>query len=71
MNKILSTLVIAAILSSTAAYGEDKFRVSMENGKQRVDFSLNGNNKCVIIDGKIHCQPMQQAPIRVASSESN
>ena len=71
MNKILSSLVIAAILSSTAAYGEDKFKVSMENGKQRVDFSLNGNNKCVIIDDKIHCQPMKPASIRVASSESN
>jgi hypothetical protein len=68
MNKILSTLVIAAVLSSTAAHGEDKFKVSMENGKQRVDFSLNGNDKCVMIDDKIHCAPMPQAPIRVASS---
>ena len=71
MNKILSSLVIAAILSSTAAYGEDKFKVSMENGKQRVDFSLNGKNHCVMIDDKIVCAPMQQAPIRVASSETN
>ena len=71
MNKILSTLLIAGILSSTAAYGEDKFRVSMENGKQRIDFSLNGNDKCVMINDKITCAPMQQAPIRVASSESN
>ncbi|MBI3527048.1 MAG: hypothetical protein HY067_03695 [Betaproteobacteria bacterium] len=40
----------------------------MENGKQRVDFSLNGNDKCVMIDDKIHCQPMPRTPIRVASS---
>ena len=39
MNKILSTLLIAAALSSSAAFAEDTLRVSMENGKQRVDFS--------------------------------
>jgi hypothetical protein len=72
MNKIISTLLIAAVLASTVAFGEDnKFHVSMENGKQRVDFSLNGNNHCVMIDDKITCAPMKQAPIRVASSESN
>jgi hypothetical protein len=27
--------VIAAVLSSTAAFAEDKFKASMENGKQR------------------------------------
>jgi hypothetical protein len=71
MNKILSTLVIAAVLASTAAFAEDTLRVSMENGKQRVDFSLNGNNKCVLVDDKIHCAPMPATPIRVASSTSN
>ena len=71
MNKILSTLLIAAALSSSAAFAEDTLRVSMQNGKQRVDFSLNGNDKCVMIDDKIHCAPMPKAPIRVASSESN
>ena len=71
MNKILSTLLIAAALSSTSAFAEDTLRVSMQNGKQRVDFSLNGNDKCVMIDDKIHCAPMPRTPIRVASSESN
>ena len=71
MNKILSTLVIAAALANSTAFAEDKMRVSMENGKQRVDFSLNGNDRCVMIDDKIHCQPMPRTPIRVASSESN
>jgi hypothetical protein len=71
MNKILSTLVMAAVLSGTSAFAEDTMRVSMQNGKQRVDFSLNGNDKCVMIDDKIYCAPMPQAPIRVASSESN
>ena len=71
MNKILSTLVIAAALASATAFAEDTLRVSLQNGKQRVDFSLNGNDKCVMIDDKIHCAPMKQAPLRVASSESN
>jgi len=71
MNTILSTLVIAAVLSSSTAFAEDTLRVSLENGKQRVDFSLNGNNKCVMVDDKIYCQPMPAAPVRVASSTSN
>ena len=71
MNKILGTLVIAAALSGSTAFAEDTLRVSVENGKQRVDFSLNGNNKCVMVDDKIYCAPMPAAPIRVASSESN
>jgi hypothetical protein len=71
MNKILSTLVLAAVLSSATAFAEDTLRVSMQNGKQRVDFSLNGNNKCVLVDDKIHCAPMPAPPIRVASSTSN
>ena len=71
MNKILSTLVMAAILSSSTAFADDTLRVSMENGKQRVDFSLNGNNKCVLVDDKIHCAPMPATPIRIASSTSN
>jgi hypothetical protein len=71
MNKILSTLLIAAVLSSASAFAEDTLRVSMQNGKQRVDFSLNGNDKCVMIDDKITCAPMPKEPIRVASTESN
>ena len=71
MNKILSTLLIAAALSGSAAFAEDKLRVSMENGKQRVDFSLNGNDRCVMVDDKIHCEPMPVKPIRLASSASN
>jgi len=71
MKKILTTLAITAVLSSTGAFAEDRLHVSMENGKQRVDFSLNGNDKCVLMDDKIVCAPMPKAPLRVASSESN
>ena len=71
MNKILATLLITSALSSASAFAEDRLRVSQQDGKQRVDFSLNGNDKCVMIDDKITCAPMKQAPVRVASSESN
>jgi len=71
MNKIFATLLIATALSSGSAFAEDRLRVSMENGKQRVDFSLNGNDKCVMIDDKIICAPMPKEPVHVASSESN
>ena len=67
MNKILSTLMLAAVLSGSAAFAEDTLRVSMQNGKQRVDFSLNGNDRCVMVDDKIHCAPMPVHPIRVAA----
>jgi hypothetical protein len=70
MNKILSSLILAAVLASTSALAEDTLRVSMQDGKQRVDFSLNGNGKCVMIDDKITCQPMPQPRVRIASSES-
>ncbi len=71
MNKLLTTLLIAAALSSTASFAEDRYRVSMEDGKQRIDFSLNGNNRCVIIDDKIRCLPVAQKPVHVASTESH
>jgi len=71
MNKILAALLVAAAVSAPGAFAEDKIHVSMENGKQRIDFSLNGNDKCVIINDRITCQPMPQPPVRVASSESN
>jgi hypothetical protein len=70
MNKILSSLILATVLASTSALAEDTLRVSLQDGKQRIDFSLNGNGKCVMIDDKITCQPVQQPRVRVASSKS-
>ena len=57
MNKILATLLIAAALTSSSAFAEDKFQVSMENGKQRIDFSLNGNEMCPMLDDRMTCEP--------------
>jgi hypothetical protein len=75
MNKLLAALIqialISAALASNGAWAEDRYRVSMENGKQRVDFTLNGNDKCVMIDDKIVCAPMPEAKVRLASTESH
>ncbi len=74
MNKFLALVqiaLIAAALASDGASAEDRYRVSMENGKQRVDFTLNGNDRCVMIDDKIVCAPVPKAKVRLASTESN
>jgi hypothetical protein len=75
MNKLPAALMqialIATALASNGASAEDRYRVSMENGKQRVDFSLNGNDKCVMIDDKIVCVPMPKAKVQLASTGSN
>lgn len=57
MNKILGTLLIAAALSSSSAFAENKFHVSMENSKQRIDFNLNGNEMCPMLDERMTCEP--------------
>ena len=70
MNNIVASLLIAAALSSTGAFAEDRYRTSTENGKQRIDFSLNGNDKCMIINDRIICQPIK-ARVRAVSAETN
>jgi hypothetical protein len=71
MNKILAALTIVTALSATCAFAEDRFQVSMENGKPRIDFSLNGNGHCVILNDKVTCEPMPAVPVKVASSATN
>jgi len=70
MNKMLTVLALAAALSASAALAEDRYRVSIEDGKQRIDFSLNGHDRCVIIDDKIRCQPARKAPARMAATDT-
>ena len=68
MTKILTSLLIAAALSYSAAFAEDTLKVSLENGKQRVDFSLHGKTACVLVDEQIYCAPAKlRAPIKLAS----
>ena len=72
MNKILSSLLIAATLSSSVVFAEDVLRTTMEDGKRRVEFTLHGKTECVMVDDKIFCAPgVTPAPIKLASTVSN
>ena len=72
MNKILSSLLIAAALSSSVFLAEDTHRTAMEDGKRRVEFTLHGKTNCALVDDKIFCVPATtRGPIRLASTVSN
>ena len=62
--------MLAAALSASTALAEDRYRVSVEDGKQRIDFSLHDNDRCVIIEDKIRCQPARKAPARMAVTDT-
>jgi hypothetical protein len=72
MDKILSSLLIAAAVSSLVIFAEDTPRNTMEDGKRRVEFTLHGKTSCALVDDKIFCVPATtRTPIRLASSISN
>lgn len=71
-TKLLTSVTITAALLFSAAFAADSLKVSVEDGKQRVEFSLHGNTSCVMLDNKIFCVPAgTRAPIKLASSTSN
>jgi hypothetical protein len=71
-TKILTSLLLTAALSCSVVFAQDTLRTTMENGKQRVEFSLHGNTGCVMVDNKIFCAPAAtRAPIKLASTVSN
>jgi len=71
-TKILTSLLLAAALSCSVVFAQDSLRVTMENGKQRVEFALHGKTSCVMVDDKIFCTPAAtRAPIKLASTVSN
>ncbi len=72
MNKILSSLLIAAAVSSAVVLAEDTLRATVDNGKHGVAFTLHGKTSCVLVDNKVFCAPaITRAPIRLASTVSN
>ena len=72
MNKILTSLLIAATLSSAVVLAEDTLRTATENGQRRVEFTLHGKTRCVLVDDKIFCAPTTtRAPIKLASTASD
>ena len=42
MNKILSSLLIAAAVSSAVVFAEDTLRTTVDNSKHQVVFTLHG-----------------------------
>jgi len=72
MNKILTSLLIAATLSSAVVLAEETVRTATENGQRRVEFTLHGKTRCVLVDDKIFCAPViTRAPIKLASTASD
>jgi hypothetical protein len=72
MNKILSSLLIAAAVSSAVVFAEDTLRTTVDNNRQRVAFTLHGKTSCVLVEDKVFCAPaVIRAPIRLASTLPN
>ena len=72
MIKILTSLLIAAALSCSAAFAEDTLKVSQQDGKQRIDFTLHGKTSCVLVDEQIYCAPaIVRAPIKLVSADND
>ena len=71
-TKLLSSLTVTTALLCSAAFAAHTLKVSMEDGKQRVEFALHGKTSCVMLDDKVFCAPATtRAPIRLASSTSD
>ena len=72
MNKILSSLLIAAAVSSAVVLAEDTLRTTVDNSKHRVAVTLHGKTSCVLVHDKVSCAPaVTRAPIRLASTIPN
>jgi hypothetical protein len=72
MNKLLSSLLIATALSTPLAFAEGSLLTTTVDGKRRVEFAVNGNTNCVMVDDKIFCIPgAAREPVKLASAGSN
>ena len=69
MNKILTSLFIAAALTLSVVVAKETLRVSADNGSQHVDSALHGETNCVKLDGRIFCAHANlRLPIKLASN---
>ena len=68
-TKLLTSLFVTSALLCSAAFAGNTVKVSIDGGKQRVEFALHGKTSCVMLDNKVFCAPAAtRAPIRMASS---
>ena len=71
-TKLLTGLTVTTALLCSAAFAADARKISVEDGKQRVEFALHGKTSCVMLGDKIFCAPATtRAPTRLASSNSD
>ena len=61
-TKILQSLLIGALLASSAAFADSTIDVKVVAGKQEASFTL-GDSKCVLVNETIKC-----APVLIASN---
>ena len=67
MTKTLTTLVIAAVMTSVG-FAQDSLHVK-QNGQNRVEFAVHGKTGCVKVDDRIFCAPaVTRAPVKMAST---
>ena len=72
MTKILTSLLIAAVMSCSVGFAQDNFGASKEDGQKRVEFALYGKFGCVLVDGKVFCaRGVKRAPIKLGAPVSN
>ena len=69
-TKLLTSVVVIGTLLCSTVFAADTVKVSMDGGKQRVEFALHGKTSCVMLDSKIFCAPATtRAPIRLAATD--
>jgi len=72
MTKILTSLLIAAVMSCSVGFAQDNFGASKEDGQKRFEFALYGKFGCVMVDGKVFCaRGVKRAPIKLGAPVSN
>ncbi len=71
-TRLLTGLTFITVMMSSIAFAADTLNVIMQEGKQRVEFSLHGKTGCVLVDSRVFCAPAStRAPIRMASSATD
>ena len=59
-TKLLTSLLMAALFASSAAFAADNaIQVSMVEGKQQAQFKV-GDARCVLVDDQIRCTPVSR-----------
>ena len=58
--RIHPALLALTLAQAPAVLAEDMIRVSVEDGKKRAEFRLNGNLDCVLENQRITCVPVSE-----------